>query len=332
MSGVAFAQTQERSASQANPGPRVGVHFSRARPDSGEADTEAIARETAEALARNIEQPVMTPTRSSFLAKWHAVRGATGYRLDVSASPSFDSYVSNYRDLDLGNVSFHVVRGLNRGTTYYYRVRPYSSGGIMGNSEVTTATTANVSSGLVITPDFDDTITTDPRSDAIQAMVISAIQAYQILFADPITVSIRFRLSSFHLDGTPLGTLVGASNSTIYPRDWNSYIAALQADGKTANDAAANATLPPDPITTKIVTRSAGGRAIGLLDTPPAMFPDGSLGVGGPYDGIITLNSADPLQLHETPARRACVSSRSIADSTTSLALTRTRRAILGIG
>ena len=166
----------------------------------------------------------------------------------------------------------------------------------MGNSEVTTATTANVSSGLVITPDFDDTITTDPRSDAIQAMVISAIQAYQILFADPITVSIRFRLSSFHLDGTPLGTLVGASNSTIYPRDWDSYIAALKADGKTANDAAANATLPPDPITTKIVTRSAGGRAIGLLDTPPAMFADGSLGVGGPYDGIITLNSADPLQ------------------------------------
>ena len=42
--------------------------------------------------------------------------------------------------------------------------------------------------------------------------------------------------------------------------------------------------------------RSAAGRAVGLLDTPPVMFADGSLGPGGPYDGIITLNPAHPLQ------------------------------------
>ena len=71
----------------------------------------------------------MTPTRSSFLAKWQAVKEATGYRLDVSTRPSFDSYV-NYRDLDLGNVTSHVVTGLDRGTKYYYRVRPYSSAGM----------------------------------------------------------------------------------------------------------------------------------------------------------------------------------------------------------
>jgi hypothetical protein len=44
------------------------------------------------------------------------------------------------------------------------------------------------------------------------------------------------------------------------------------------------------------VVRSAAGRAVGLLDTPPVMFADGSLGLGGPYDGIITLNPAHPLQ------------------------------------
>ncbi|PYI92061.1 MAG: hypothetical protein DME97_11475 [Verrucomicrobia bacterium] len=127
-------------------------------------------------------------------------------------------------------------------------------------------------------------------------MIVSAIDAYQKLFADPITVSIRFRLSTFRADGRPLeSNLVGASDSTSYPRDWNTYITALKADGKTANDAAANSSLPTTPLTTSIVTRSASGRAIGL-DTQPALFADGHLDVGGPYDGIITLNPSKPLQ------------------------------------
>jgi len=54
-------------------------------------------------------------------------------------------------------------------------------------------------------------------------------------------------------------------------------------------------TLPTSPITPSIVTRSAAGRAIGL-NTPPAMFADTSLGVGGPYDGVITINASKPLQ------------------------------------
>jgi hypothetical protein len=292
---TAFAQNQEKSASHSTLRPQVGMHFSRAARDTGEGDTEAIARETADVLAGKIAQPVMTPTRSSFLAKWQPVKGATGYRLDVSTTPSFDRYVSSYRDVDVGNITNHVVTGLNRGTKYYYRVRPYSSAATGSNSETTTTTTANISSGLVIVPSFDSTITNDPRSSAIQSMIISIIGVYQTLFNDPITVSIRFRLSSVRPDGTPLNTLVGASNSTSYPRDWNAYIAALKADGTTQNDAVANATLPSAPITANIVTRSAGGRAIGLA-TLPAMFADGSLGVGGPYDGIITLNSSKPLQ------------------------------------
>ena len=241
MSGAAIAQTQEKSGgSQANLGPQVAVHLSRAKPDSDEPDMAAIARETADALAGNIKQPVMKPTRSSFLAKWHAVRGASGYRLDVSNSPSFDGYVSNYGNLDLGNVTCHVISGLNGGTTYYYRVRPYSSAGIGSSSEAVSETTASTTSGLVIVPTFDSTITNDPRSSAIQTMIISAIQKYQTLFSDPITVSIRFRLSAFHLEGDPMGTLVGASNSSSWFRPWNTYIAALKADGKTQNDMTAN--------------------------------------------------------------------------------------------
>jgi hypothetical protein len=271
------------------------MHFSKATHDTGEGDAEAIARETADALAGNIEQPVMTPTRSTFLAKWRAVKGATGYRLDVSTSPSFDSYVSRYRDLDLGNVTSHVVSGLNRGTNYYYRVRPYSSAGTGSSSQPGTETTANISSGLVIIPTYDATITNDPRANAIEAMIISSIEKVQTLFNDPITVSIRFRLSGFRPDGTPLGNLVGASNTGIHQIDWNPYIAALKADGTTVNDMNANATLPTSVLSPIILCSSATGRAVGL-NTPSVMFADGSLGVGGPYDGIITINSLMPVQ------------------------------------
>src|SRR5262245_520343 len=290
MSGAAIAQTPQKSATQSSPQFQVGVHLSRAKPDSGEPDMGAIARETADAIAGNIEQPVMTPTRSSFLAKWQPVSGATGYRLDVSTSLSFDSCVSTYRDRDVGNVTNHIVAGLNRGTRYYYRVRPYISAGIGDNPDTTRDQPANLSSGLVIVPTFDSTITNDPRANAIQAMIISAIQRYQTLFSDPITVSIRFRYSGFYLDGTPMDNLIGHSDSSSWIRDWNTYITALIADGKTANDATANATLPTTPLSSSVVVRSAVGRAIGL-DTPPVMFADGSLGYGGPYDGIITINS-----------------------------------------
>src|SRR6516164_8852611 len=264
MSDAVIAQTPQKSAAQSSARFQVGVHLSAAKPDSGEPDMGAIARETADAIAGNIEPPVMKPTRSSFLAKWRAVRGATGYRLDVSTTPSFDSFVSGYQDLDIGNVTSHVVSGLNRGTRYYSRVRPYNSAGPGDNSETTSETTANISSGLVIVPTFDGTITNDPRSSAIQAMIISAIQKYQTLFSDPITVSIRFRYSGYHLEGDPMGTLIGASNSGIHQLDWNTYITALRADGKTANDMSANATLPTSALSPIMLTNSANGRAIGL--------------------------------------------------------------------
>src|SRR5207302_852328 len=92
-----------------------------------------------------------------------------------------------------------------------------------------------------------------------------------------------------------MGNLIGHSVSVVYPVLWNDYIAALKADGKTENDASANVTLPPSPLSTNIASRSAGGRAIGL-DTPPAMFANGFVGAGGPYDGIITINSTKPVQ------------------------------------
>jgi hypothetical protein len=76
---------------------------------------------------------------------------------------------------------------------------------------------------------------------------------------------------------------------------WSVFINALRADARTDNDNAANATLPGNALSQTIKPSGADGRAVGL-DTPPALFADGHVGNGGPYDGIVTLNSADPFQ------------------------------------
>jgi hypothetical protein len=284
----------------------ITTHRSMGRRDLRQGNTQAIAREMADSLAGNFEEPVVTPTRSTFLAKWKPVSGATGYRLDVSTSPSFDNFVRGYTDVDVGNATSHVVSGLRSGTDYYYRVRPYDAAATGTNSEAALATTATANTGLVIIPTFDSTITSDPRSAAIQAMIVSTIDTYQKLFADPITVNILFRLSTLHADGRPLErNLVAASDSPIYATDWNAYVNALKADAKSASDATAISTLPTDPLTARMTTKSAAGRAIGL-NTPPVLYADGHLAAGGPYDGHITLNSSQPLQFTRPVAADNC--------------------------
>src|SRR4029077_3606538 len=57
----------------------------------------------------------------------------------------------------------------------------------------------------------------------------------------------------------------------------------------------ANASLPGSALSANIKPGSADGRALGF-NTPPAMFANGDVGDGGPYDGIVTLNSSAPYQ------------------------------------
>jgi hypothetical protein len=81
----------------------------------------------------------------------------------------------------------------------------------------------------------------------------------------------------------------------IYSIPWSTFINALRADATTSNDNRANASLPGRALSPNIVPSSANGRAVGL-DTPSAMFANGTVGDSGPYDGIVTLNSAMPFQ------------------------------------
>ena len=241
------------------------------------------------------EIAIPAPTRSSFMATWPSVRGAIGYLLDVSTGDSFSSYVNGYHDLDIGNVTGSVVTGLDRGTTYYYRVRAYDSTGRSDYSEVRTVIT-EATTGLIIHPTFDSSITNNPNAAAIEAMINRAISIYESLFSDPITIQIRFRYATTAPDGTPLsmGSL-SRSDWVFYAVPWTVCINALRADGKTSNDFLANASLPGSALTTYITPSSANGRSL-ALNTPPGMFANGTVGNGGPYDGIVTLNSARPFQ------------------------------------
>jgi hypothetical protein len=161
--------------------------------------------------------------------------------------------------------------------------------------------TATSNSGLVINATFDSSITSNANSAAIQSMINQAIANYQSTFTDPITVSILFRYSTTQPNGAALGGgSLAQSNYVIYTVAWNTYINALIADAKTTNDTTANASLPASSLSTNMLPTSANGRAVGL-NTPPAMFANGNVSAGGPYDGIVTLNSAQPFQFTRPP-------------------------------
>jgi hypothetical protein len=64
----------------------------------------------ANEIAPEIEPVSSAPaTRSSFMATWENVTGATGYLLDVSTNDSFSDYVDGYHDLDVGKITGRVV-------------------------------------------------------------------------------------------------------------------------------------------------------------------------------------------------------------------------------
>jgi hypothetical protein len=127
-------------------------------------------------------------------------------------------------------------------------------------------------------------------------MINRAISFYESLFNDPITIQIFFRYATTAPDGTPLSAgTVSESDLVVYEVPWSEFINALRADAKTSNDNLANASLPAAALSANIKPASANGRAL-TLDTPPAMFANGTIGDAGPYDGIVTLNSGVPFQ------------------------------------
>ncbi len=86
-------------------------------------------------------QPATNVTVNSFTARWSSINGAVDYRLDVSASNTFTTYVPGYHDLDVENLASASVIGLNANTHYYYRVRAYNGCATSPNSNVRSVNT-----------------------------------------------------------------------------------------------------------------------------------------------------------------------------------------------
>ncbi|MCX8090310.1 MAG: immunoglobulin domain-containing protein [Verrucomicrobiae bacterium] len=77
---------------------------------------------------------------NQFRANWTAAADATGYRLDVSTSSDFSSFLPGYQNLDVGNTLSRLVSGLTPGGTYHYRVRAYNHLGNSGESATISVT------------------------------------------------------------------------------------------------------------------------------------------------------------------------------------------------
>ena len=83
-------------------------------------------------------------TTSSFNANWDPSATATGYYLDVATNADFINILSDYSNLNAGNVTTLPINGLSGGTIYYYRIRAYNASGSSVNSNVITVLTAPI--------------------------------------------------------------------------------------------------------------------------------------------------------------------------------------------
>jgi hypothetical protein len=107
---------------------RLRAHNSHGTSDNSNVVAAPIAVPTTAIGATNI-----TPT--GFTARWDALTGATGYKIDIARLASFGPIVhTSVWDSAVGNVTSFTIAGLKPDTTYFYRVRTISGAGESANS------------------------------------------------------------------------------------------------------------------------------------------------------------------------------------------------------
>jgi hypothetical protein len=147
---------------------------------------------------------------------------------------------------------------------------------------------------LQIAPTFDTTITGDANAAAMESEINTSIGLYQSLYSDPIRVTIDFRYANTDpISGNPLpANRLSQSNWNYYGVPYANFLNALKADAKTANDAVAIANLPARPLATDAGPTSANGRAVNLNTPAGTVFKNAT------FDGVVTLNSNEPLDFN----------------------------------
>lgn len=136
--------------------------------------------------------------------------------------------------------------------------------------------------GVVITPTFDASITSDPNAANIIATINQAISTYEKTFSNPITVTIKYQTMNSGL---------GHSDTTIYPIDYATFFNKLSARASSGDDRTSLASLGgpkannPVTNTSLINLKTANLKALGF---DPASFP-ATFSQG--FDGVISLNT-----------------------------------------
>ncbi len=149
-------------------------------------------------------------TANSFTANWSSVSGAISYRLDVSTSSTFASFISGYNNVSVSGTSKSVT-GLSANTVYYYRVRAVKVlGGTTGSSNVISVST------LLNKPIFSVSTNISSTSVTINWSAVAAATSYQLDVSNSSSFSYFVGVYNNHpVNGTSI-TVTGLNPSTIY--------------------------------------------------------------------------------------------------------------------
>jgi len=79
--------------------------------------------------------------KTNFLASWKVVDNATGYLIEVSTSPGFETFVNGFNSKDVKNADHAFVFGLEGSKDYYFRLQAYYNENISGYSNTIKVTT-----------------------------------------------------------------------------------------------------------------------------------------------------------------------------------------------
>jgi hypothetical protein len=210
-------------------------------------------------------------TSIGFTANWDAASGAEIYFFDVSTDINFETYVSGYQWETMYN-TYCLVTGLNSNTTYYYRVRSYSS-------EETQSESSNkiiVSTTSTDVPPTPPVLTVSPTSLSFGNVVVGASSnefTYNIQASNLIPVSGNIVARSFTSElqisttsGTGFSTLLNIpyTNGTLTSKIIYAKFSPLQVSGYADTIYNTVGTL------TKIVSTIGMGT---VAPTPPVITP-----------------------------------------------------------
>lgn len=139
-------------------------------------------------------------------------------------------------------------------------------------SNVSSPVTSYQGAGLVITPTFDASITSDPNATTIETTINNVIAEYEAAFSDAITVKITFKKVSSGL---------GSSDAFVDSVAYSTLRSKLAASATTGSDAIAMAHLPTgttEPVTngSTVSVKTANERALGLNG---AISSDGDINI-----------------------------------------------------